>query len=564
MINRHLLILLVLSVVSVWNSLSQNIYENKEKVTPAKEVFNVDSVLTREDSVNLTQMKKKLPKLESPEYVITGLASVNLPGIQKHIADEIIAPEAISRDAFRANVGDKSYKPTGKDKGPGLIEGTNKYKGFFHAGMGTYFTPECELQLGSNIYDIDYTIGGHYFLTNGYAENTKRSQGGFKMKGSKHIPSYTEYTWLNDAVLKCVLEYSSKSYNFYGSASPYIRRTISDFQIDFGIENYTYNTFPYLMLLTLGNSNVTDSSSAKNETRFGLKGQTIFEVSDLPLSLNMDLSFASGGLGFADINGGVMNYNYLGLDLKGILHLYWAKGMLGQNITRLYPELSLSYQLSIHKIYMIFNPSIKKNLLFTMQAQNGYLSSNSIIKSLDIHNAGEFVVESKWSESILTRASLAVKSVKNYPLFSDSLSRGVWSVIYEGQTKILSFGAEMVAKFNSNDYFEISAKFNSVKNTDFSVPYVPDAEIGSSACVRILRKLGIGFNSRFLGKRVTDLQGRSALSEFALVNVWMDYSPFDFMKCMIEGRNILDADYELWKGYKEFPMTINFSINLKW
>ena len=92
----------------------------------------------------------------------------------------------------------------------------SKYSGFAKAGIGTYFTPQAELQFGQSFPEYFYSLGGKYFLTKGFAPNTDQSSGGFMAFGGTTLTSNVPL--LRNAALDGKVGYRSESFHFYGSA----------------------------------------------------------------------------------------------------------------------------------------------------------------------------------------------------------------------------------------------------------------------------------------------------------------------------------------------------------
>jgi hypothetical protein len=95
-----------------------------------------------------------------------------------------------------------------------------------------------------------------------------------------------------------------------------------------------------------------------------------------------------------------------------------------------------------------------------------------------VSNSGEIGIESDWNEILRSRMSLGVKSVSDLTMFSDSSRQGVWTSVYNGDVTIITFCAEMVAKFESNDYFASTIMLRSTKDSFLGkrIPYFPTVE----------------------------------------------------------------------------------------
>ncbi len=512
--------------------------------------------------------QRLLPKIDLPEFVITGVASIDLPKLEKVIIDDsaivsqqmLKSSENILRDRETLELEMKNREGDSQTQ-------TNKYSGFAKAGIGTYFTPQAELQFGQSFPEYFYSLAGNYFLTKGYASNTDQSSGGLMALGGTTLTSSTPL--LRNAALDGSLGYRSESFRFYGSATPDLQRTLSDSHLQTELENQTLNYLPYSAGISLESFSISDSSASTTETRFDLNYQTSFPIASLPVQTKLHFMSATGGLRFMDLSAGVQNYWYSGILFEGSLHLYWAKGMAGQNLVRLCPQLMASYQVtSQHRVYLSYEPIFIPMTLASNSIANRFLSTASIVKHEYVRDAGELGIESNWTEAIRSRVSLNVKSTSDLPMFSDSSRQGVWMLAYGGQARIVTFCAEMVAKLNSNDYFASNILLRSTNDSFFGakIPYAPTIEAWCTAIHRFGPSMAVSADVRFVGKRTTDVAGTDSLSisNYAVIDVSGEYTPFDFLRLAVGVKNLTDSQYEIWRGYKEFPLTLQVDAQIKW
>jgi outer membrane receptor protein involved in Fe transport len=69
---------------------------------------------------------------------------------------------------------------------------------------------------------------------------------------------------------------------------------------------------------------------------------------------------------------------------------------------------------------------------------------------------------------------------------------------------------------------------------------------------------------RFVGEQQADLMGRSTVSGYTAIDVSGEYAPLDFLSLSIGIRNLTDARYETWRGYREVPLTMYITVQVKW
>ena len=422
--------------------------------------------------------QRPLPKFDLPEFVITGIASIDLPKLEKILIDDsAVVSQPISKSSENIPRDRETMELEMKGRGKDSQVQASEYSGFAKAGIGTYFTPQAELQFGQSFPEYFYSLGGNYFLTKGYTPNTDQSSGDLTATGGTTLTSSTPI--FRNAALDGRIGYRSESFRFYGSTIPDLQRTLSDFHLQTELENQTLNYFPYSAGISLESFSISDSSASKTETRLDLNYQTSFPIASLPVQAKLHFMSATGGLRFMDLSAGVQNYWYSNILFEGSLHLYWAKGMAGQNLGRLRPQLMVSYQVtSQHRVFVSYEPTFIPMTLTSNIIANRFLSAASIVKHEYVTDAGELGVESNWTDAMRSRVSLNVKSARDLPMFSDSSHQGVWMLAYGGKARIVTFCAEMVAKLNSNDYFACNILLRSTSDSFFGgkIPYAPTIE----------------------------------------------------------------------------------------
>ena len=551
---------------------AQVLFAQEEPVEQAKKnpVMRHVEINTQLQDTNNAQTKTvqvPLPKFDLPEFVITGTASIDVTKLEKIMADDsTVLPKPILMPSEKT-LRDRETLELETNSSIGDLQAqASKYSGFVIAGIGTFFTPQAELQFGQSLPEYFYSVNGKYFLTKGYAQNTDRSSGGFMVHGGT-TPASSSLMALGNAALNGNFGYRSETFHFYDSAIPNFQRTLSDFQFEAGLENQTLNYFPYSAEISLKSLDVSDSSASKNETQLDLNYQTSFPIASIPIQTKFHFMSATGGLTFLDLSAGVQNYLYGGILFDGSLHLYWAKGMAGQDIARLCPNLMASYQItSQHLIYISYEPMVVPMTLASNIIENRFLSTSSIVKHEYISAAGEIGVESNWTQAVSSRVFLNIKSVSDLPMFSDSSRQGVWMLAYGGQARIVTFCAEMVAKLNSNDYFASNILLRSTNDSFLGgeIPYEPAIEAWCSAIHKFGSSVSVSADVRYIGKRTTDLEGKVSLSNYAVVDVSSEYTPIDFLRLSVGIKNLTDSQFEIWRGYKEFPLTMQVDAQIKW
>lgn len=558
-------IFMLLLLIPVTVLRAQENQEEKEKKNPENQNLNIGAPQKDTSNSNTKSVERQLPKFDLPEYVITGVASVDLPKVEKISFEDVEDGIQIKRKSFGNIQRERETMELEVKRLDDSHTKVNAYSGMVQAGIGSYFTPQAELWFGQSLPNYEYSFGGTYHLTNGFAPHTDQSEGSFTTAGRIYLVS--NEPMIQNAALDGVFGYKSESFRFYGSTTPSLQRSISDFQLKMGIENQASNNLPYSVGFSLDNIDVSDSSANVNETRFDLNLQTVLDIGSLPLEMKFHGMSASGGLGFMDVSGGIQNYRYAGLLFEGSLHMYWAQGMAGQTLFRLRPHLMVSYPIALqHRVYISYMPMVIPMTLASDIRVNRFLSAASPIRHTDVSNAGEIGVESDWNEMVRSRVSFGVQSISDLTMYSDSSRQGVWTSVYNENVTIITFCAEMVAKFESNDYFASTIMLRSIKDSFLGkqIPYFPTIEAGCSISHRFRTAIVVSADVRFVGEQQADFIRKSKISDYATVNISGDYAPIDLLKLTIGIKNLTDARYEIWRGYREFPLTMYTTVQVKW
>jgi hypothetical protein len=510
--------------------------------------------------------QRPLPKFDLPEYVITGTASMDLPKMEKVMsADPAVISPPITESPGKILRDRETLEMEMNTSERNSHSHAMNYSGYAAASMGTFFTPRVDFRYGQMFPTYSYSVGGNYFLTKGFATATDQSGGGIDVSGGTTVLS--TLALLQGAWLDSRVGYRSNTFHFYGSAMPELQRTVSTFSLGADLEHQAATVLPYGATLSLEHVSISDSSLSTSETRFDLSYQTSFQVATIPLSAKLSFMSATGGLGLMDVSFAASHAWSDEFMVEGSLHLSWAKGMDGQNEVRLCPQVTAWYQVTTqHRLFLSYDQMVVPMTWATLYASNRYLSVASVIRQEIISGEGKFGVESMWSEGLQTRISAQLKSVRDLPLFSDSTVPGVWMLAYGGDTRIITFSAEMVAKLNSNDYFSSSILVRSTKDSFLGgkIPYTPAIEAWCSAVHKFAPSISICATIRYAGGRTTDLAGTAALSNYAVIDVSGDYAPWEYVKFSAGIKNLTDTKFETWRGYREFPFTIQFGAQIKW
>lgn len=518
-----------------------------------------------------TPRQPDLPKIDLPEFIIVGTSTRSMPDLDKLAMDEADPGREVLVPTLPGNRDRETSRLATGAKERLEDPNTRSYSGKAEASLGSYFAPRMGVWFGQALQQYQYALESHYHRMKGFAPNTDRSGGGASAHGSTPFPG--SLSSMSQSTLSGGIAFDNQFHRFYGSASPALARTTSSAGFDVVVDNETSPEFPFVTSLALANLAITDSSVTETESQIRFGWHSTFALSPVDLALMGNVLFASLSgptnehLSFLDLSLGTPAYRWNSVLLSAFLDIYTATGMDGQSVTRVYPHVSGVFFLTYaHRLGVSYKPEVRRSSLGLRLEQHPFLSGASVIRHSDANLNLLVDLESDWAYGVRSKFSVGLQSVSDYPLYADTLSRGIWSLAYSGRTSIVRFDAEMFANLNVNDYFSTTITVNSSSNstTGGSVPYIPGAELN----VRYRHGFGNGFSVEpsllFVHERQTSVTGTQSLPGFILLGVRGSYQPVEFLRVILEVQNLTDQVYKLWEGYQELPFSVSAGVNIQW
>jgi len=517
--------------------------------------------------------KAAMPKIDLPEYFITGKAVIDLPEVEKQPAVE----DSDSKDVV--SLLNPTLSRTRETVEPAFgtkeqIEGTSvqSFNGKAFASLGTFFSPRAGVWFGQMVGDYRYAVDGQYYRTEGFAPFTNCSGGSVNLQGNTTLKSYNPY--LDQAAIQSKLTYKTDTYNWYGSPDPSISRNREDFKLTAGLKNWNPSPIPYSADLGFENFSVSDSSKTVDETRVDIAGSSSLMMASIPLNVTLrtfigSVSYGNSSSGLFYLEATVASKLYVvgKLSLAGSLQGFIADGMDGQNILRLYPHLDAAYQLDDrHTVRATYAPEVKPVDLASQVFANRYISAFSNIKHTDDQQDATVAIESGWSDDVRTNIGVRVQSIMDYPLYADSLSQGVWLLAYGGRTTITTFSSEVFAKLPANDYFAatLTASLSNNSLTGNAVPYLPVFEVGARYGRQLAARWTGTVSLSLIHQRKDNVVNINTLPSILLIGLRCEYQLLRQAGVFVDVQNLLNQQYEYWKGYQEDPFVVSAGVSVRW
>lgn len=545
----------------------------QEKPVPEQRQAGItppDSVARPVTQESASKNAQGLPKFEIPDYVITGVVSIDLPEVSKQEAAEpahvldLADPASFPRDR-------SPYDFVAEEKNSIASTAARIGNGRLQVSSGTYLTSHVGLR--HMIVDPSYYFGvqGDYRSAKAFIPFTNRSSGDFRVSGGVVLNSPAD--WFDRGMVGSELGYGSETYRFYGYQNPSLTRTITRFDLSARYDSPRELLFKHDAGLGLALNSIKDSTTSVTETLFRVGAGVDVAIGTFPIESRIDFTLTSlagsstKSFPFVDARISSEKLWYGDFFIQASLHGYLAQGMLSQKFARAYPHVSLGYRVIQNSVLSLsYAGRVQQNTLSGLLFLHPYISANATLRQSDIPIDVTGAFETDWSPVWRTRISTRFQSVRDFPLFTEGASGRIWTTDYRGTTKIVSFQVDLFAKFAANSYFMLSLESNDSKNTvtQWKVPYLPELRVTSGAWLEIAPGFGLFPTVSYVGNRVPDLFTAAKLKNFVCVNLHAEYALLRSIGVSIDCTNLTDMRYEEWSGYQAMPLTVTAGLTIRW
>lgn len=256
-----------------------------------------------------------------------------------------------------------------------------------------------------------------------------------------------------------------------------------------------------------------------------------------------------------------------GILLRGGIRMASARGEAGQQVTRLFPSLSLSFAIDQrHRLVGHYEPVISPTTVSANLENSRFLNARSLMRHGIWKNHGRFGLESDWTQDVRTRIEVEAATVDDLPMVADTAGVGVWTLMYGGASMSILRG-ECVAKMRGNDYFSATFMMRASKNavSALRIPYLPVFEGRVSYVAGVTPDLTLSASLQIVHTRESSWAGPSVtLPGYAVVDVHGSYSVLPTVTLWTDVTNLTNAAYEHWKRYQEPPFRLSVGVAVAW
>lgn len=520
-----------------------------------------------------------LPRVNVPEFVITGKAQTEVTGFNK---------ESIEIDSLyfqrKTLAGLSMDLPTSQSLSLQSSE-LHPANLFARLSTGSYVASSYLLSGNDEVGGarLNGSVNGNY--TSGFNKQTVRRDISIRAGIAKGIEFY-EGTKTSDCA---DIDYSRATYFLYGTGIPDLLRTTNQFAVGLR-SDMNFTDFPLTAGLSFDRFSVQDYWKDIQST-VTINVGTVFQQSDGRISLDglirlghhgttssADTSKALTGIDQSFYNltvdarydNSFGNFSYsIGLDY------FQYSDDSSRGIAKLYPDLRGTYKLDDEvSLFARFFGDVENSSLSTFFDRNRYVDANFPLRNRQVY--ADFTVGGDWmvTDEISVSPQFNVDASRFYPIFvtfpmaiiGADTSRSDNRLLYASKATI--FTTSITAQYKK-DKLGADATLDLRSGTADSLRSIPnlapvDLTVGGNY------QVNPQFNVRayifILSSRYSDIDLSNRLNSVWLLNFHLSYDlklgrfPVELFG---DGRNVLDQKYYIWKGYQEFPVGFFIGISSK-
>lgn len=517
-----------------------------------------------------------LPKIDLPEFVITGSEEINLDITNKEEDDEerIFMPQkpvpgfrSLEVDGAVARKQTKQFS-----KAPAGLNGK------VFAGLGFYLTPQMDGWFGQHDDKNSFMINGYYTSTEGHVTDAGWWKAGFGAKGRYVMPDSSSV--LPYAQLSGDLRYGRESYRAYASAAPTQVRDLAAFDLSLGagsryaLPYKSLSGFDYTGRIGIGTFSASDSAASGETdlylngvatTRFltvALRGQAEYRAT----AYTMSLPGVSAGHWFV-LKGEAQTLILPSLQFSAALQQFIYRGNTGAAAGRLYPQAELRFFMTESAtMYAGFAPTVERNTLSSLIKQNRYIHFASRLLPSDVPVSVLAGFEFTPVPEITAGAKFTYRHVNNFATFLDTSGAKVWEVTYLSGVRSSRVDLSLLYRFNPRQNVTAYLTTQNVHQKDsvHAMPHIPKYSVG--AVYHHFFDMGLHLEAlgEFVSSRFTDFSNSHSNAGYVFSSVKGDIEVLDRFRATAELHNVINQRYYIWNGYRERSMYLLLGISYSW
>jgi hypothetical protein len=529
-----------------------------------------------------------LPALNLPEYVITGSDVASFTDDRK---GPIGDPDERSLLA-RAGRGEREqrFMTTHPTRLPLALVPPKGIQNVFSvkAGYGTFHTPSVQAWYANRFSNADLAMDGSWEKSRGHVRLAGYEEGHFHASAGTWLPK-TAPPLFASSRLEGDFRLEGFSYGLYADK---VQQQIPplDFQRD-GDHMYFRGSlisrknpvFDHEISAFFASTSLREHMSVRDtlaietwdqaELRAGIDATTRHNISGIPVVTRGEFHF--GDVKPKDKEASAPLYNRLGAEgrylfsdnlwLDAGLDLYLFRGTEEAMNLRLYPEARLSIRLQDDYVsWIAFEPEVREVSFDGMRRINPFLMLASDLRHTDIplrFSIGLALDNRRSTSGRMYAEYLATSAWPRFDLLDDPV-RQQWLLQYGSKSSMLAVHAELNHRFNKRTRIQVSA---AVRNShdeelDASIPYLPSIELRTLLSHVFPFGLTIEASAQLAGDQFTP---EGDIPAWMMLALGAEYRLFESVGIFVQASNLLDNDYQRWRGYKERPLFVIGGITIR-
>ena len=516
-----------------------------------------------------------LPKVQVPEFVITGKAEIELPRAYKPSIE-------IDSSYFQ----DKNL--------PGTV-----------VNVPVGLSLSRQQQVGNNGFPNLFVKAsiGHYTTTNYVVSGAAETGGGFVVNGSVnggYSGGFIPFTMRrNVSVLAGISKdlqfdqssmssnsiefgYSRSSYFLYGQlgpTSPYLRQN-DDINLKLN-SNMDLQNVPLAVGLTFDRSSIVDYWDAV-ESSIALDASTQIPVSSGWIGGHGTVQFGTHTvdavtpspvitlyLPSSNVNRSLYRIN-LGADYASAaldrdfsfsigLNYFQYRDDSSSGIAKLFPDIRLNYRLSSESaLFARYTGTIRQSGLSDLVSTDRFIDAS--VPLLSTQEYGLIAVGSRVaiSNEVSLTPQFNVDLARYYPMFISGADNSSF-LVYADRATVFSFS--FAADYVKGDFDAAATlKFQKGRTNSLSdIPNLSPITFDLSAAYQFVPNLTLSGEMLLLSPRYADMTLTRKVGSAGLLSARLSYDvklgtlPVEFF---VEGQNLFNQRYFIWQGYQELPLSL--------
>ncbi len=516
-----------------------------------------------------------LPKVQVPEFVITGKAEVELPRAYKP-SIEIDSSFFQNKDLTGTVLNVPADLSLSRQQ---LASGNGFPDLFVKASIGHYTTANYIVSGAAETKEgwvLNGSINGGY--SNGFIPYTMQRDFSVRAGVSKDLKFAQSEVSSNSIGFG----YSRSSYYLYGQiipASPYLRKTDN---VSLGISsNMDLGDVPLAIGLNFDRSSISDYWNAV-ESSIGLDGSTQIPLPSGWIVGNASLYFGNHNINqespspvpllyglVTGLNRSMYHFK-VGADYTNAsvardftyslgVNYFQYRDESANGIAKIYPDVRVDYKLNGNVAFFAsYEGTIRQPTLVSLMSIDRYVDASSALLSTQDYAVITLGSRVGISNTVSLTPQFSASLSRDYPMFVSVPDNSSY-LVYADRATLLSFAvrANYIAEnFNADATLQFQ---RGTTSTLSSIPNLSPVNFEMNLGYEFVPHLTLHVQMLLLSQRYADLTLTDKVSSAGLLDAGLSYDvkigtlPIEFF---VDGKNLFNQRYFIWQGYQEFPLSL--------